>query len=147
MIVGLPGTGIGGLFYLGMALLMPLREIAVTLKGRSSVARWRFIGLNLVLVAGILACLWAFMWGVKALLGWIGLDQPGGLLTASRSGAELARDTTTFFAAAAWASALSLGALIVLVHALRLTVARHARVRQTPGTLPPPLSHAGGTTS
>ncbi len=142
MIVGLPGTGIGGLFYLGMALFMPVWELLQVLRGRSTLARWRFIGLNLLLVAGVLACLWLFMWGVKSLLVFTGLDLSSGLLGASRNGAAIARDTTAFFAGAAWASAMSLAALVVLVHVLRLTVARRAIVRTIPGSLPPPRKRA-----
>ena len=38
---GLPGTGLGGLFYLLLAFWMPFAELPRTLRGRSSRARWR----------------------------------------------------------------------------------------------------------
>ena len=38
---GLPGTGIGGLFYILLALWMPVAELHATVRGRSSLARWR----------------------------------------------------------------------------------------------------------
>ena len=38
---GLPGTGLGGLFYILLALWMPLAELYRTARGRSSPDRWR----------------------------------------------------------------------------------------------------------
>jgi hypothetical protein len=52
---GLPGTGLGGLFYLLLAFWMPLAELPRTLRGRSSRARWRRIGTQFALACGIVA--------------------------------------------------------------------------------------------
>jgi hypothetical protein len=41
MTVGLPGTGIGGLFYLINALAMPVVEIIRNLRGRRETGGWR----------------------------------------------------------------------------------------------------------
>lgn len=65
MTVGLPGTGIGGLFYLLTAFLMPVRELWLTLRGRSSVKRWRVVVLQVVLAGGIIGGLWATTWGLN----------------------------------------------------------------------------------
>ena len=46
MIMGIPGTGIGGLFYLFAALLMPIIELVQTARGRSSKSRWCEVGLQ-----------------------------------------------------------------------------------------------------
>jgi hypothetical protein len=40
---GIPGTGMATLFYLVSAVVMPLRELVLTLQGRSSWARWRLV--------------------------------------------------------------------------------------------------------
>lgn len=58
MTAGLPGTGIGGVFYLISALLMPLFELVLTLRGKSSFARWRLVIRQLVMAAGILGGMW-----------------------------------------------------------------------------------------
>lgn len=50
---GLPGTGLGGLFYLVLAFAMPLVELPRTLRGRSSRARWHRIGSQVALAGGI----------------------------------------------------------------------------------------------
>lgn len=124
MVVGLPGTGIGGLFYLFMAFWMPFHELYRLARGRSSIERWRFIALNWLVVGGILACLWVTMLVMKSVLIMTGLDKPRGVLEKSGLVAGLANETNVFFASAGWASAMSLVALVVIVHILRLTVGR-----------------------
>ena len=68
MNVGLPGTGIGGLFYLLTALLMPVVELTLTLRGRSSVTRWQIVLRQVTLALGVLRGLWATAWCLKHLL-------------------------------------------------------------------------------
>ena len=58
MIPGLPSTGIGGLFYLLMAVLLPLREVGHWLSGKVRRPRWGFIAVTLGLVAAIIASIW-----------------------------------------------------------------------------------------
>ncbi len=58
MTAGLPGTGIGGVFYLISALLMPVNELVLTLRGRSSLARWRQVLRQLTMSAAIVGGMW-----------------------------------------------------------------------------------------
>jgi hypothetical protein len=58
MFAGLPGTGIGGIFYLLLTLWMPIHELYLTFTGRSSLARWRFIGVRWCLFAAVLGVMW-----------------------------------------------------------------------------------------
>jgi len=58
MTAGLPGTGIGGVFYLLSTLLMPIIEIIMTIRGKSSVARWMFVLRQLAMGATILGGMW-----------------------------------------------------------------------------------------
>jgi len=44
MSAGLPGLGLGGLFFIISALLAPVPELWKTLRGRSGLAAWRVIG-------------------------------------------------------------------------------------------------------
>jgi hypothetical protein len=53
MFAGLPGIGVGTLFYVLMALWMPVREIGALARGRSSWARWRLIGTQFCFAMGI----------------------------------------------------------------------------------------------
>lgn len=67
MNVGLPGTGLAGLFYLLAALWMPCHELGRTLRGERDPARWRVALTQAGLAAGILAAIVATAW-VSALL-------------------------------------------------------------------------------
>jgi hypothetical protein len=57
MIAGLPITGIGGIFYLLLALAMPFIEFYRLCAGRSTRAAWRTIALQLLIQTGVLVSL------------------------------------------------------------------------------------------
>ncbi|MEO7457586.1 MAG: hypothetical protein ABIY52_15095 [Gemmatimonadaceae bacterium] len=67
MTAGLPGVGIGGIFYLASALLMPFHSLAAVLRGRPDEARWPLALRQAALAALILGALW--LTGLA--LGWI----------------------------------------------------------------------------
>jgi len=69
MNVGLPGTGLGGLFYFFSVILMFLIEIYLTLRGRSNFKRWRFVSKNLALMACMVGVLYGALWLVRLFLG------------------------------------------------------------------------------
>jgi hypothetical protein len=52
---GLPGLGLGGLFFLLLALLAPFVELIRTMRGRSSVAAWRAVGRQFALALTMVA--------------------------------------------------------------------------------------------
>jgi len=60
--VGLPGTGIGGLFYLLAALLLPLVELSRTVRGRGSLRRWGLVMRQAMIALGIILAIWATTW-------------------------------------------------------------------------------------
>lgn len=68
MSVGLPGTGVGGLFYLASALCMPFREAFRAVAGRSD-ARSRSLVLRQTLIAlGVLGGIWLAGWLIGLVL-------------------------------------------------------------------------------
>jgi hypothetical protein len=67
MTAGLPGVGIGGIFYLASAIMMPMRSLVATVTGRAHEARWRVALQQAGIAAGILVVLWA----TGLALGWI----------------------------------------------------------------------------
>ncbi len=71
MVVGLPGTGIGGLFYILLAFMMPVREafLLVTGKGRS-LLRWAGIAYQTVNATGIVLGLWGLGWLLNQMVRW-----------------------------------------------------------------------------
>jgi hypothetical protein len=64
---GLPGLGIGGLFYLISALAMPL--IALTRQLRGEPARWCLALRQAAMAAGILSSIALVFWVLDAVLG------------------------------------------------------------------------------
>ena len=62
MTAGLPGAGIGGIFYLASALLMPVRELWCFVRDPRAPRRWGVALRQASLAGGILAALWATGW-------------------------------------------------------------------------------------
>lgn len=74
MNAGLPGTGLGGLFYIVSAIFMPLHR---TFRGGGHSGRtWRRVAAQLGIALGILAGLFATGWG----LGLVLRSNPAGLV-------------------------------------------------------------------
>ena len=67
MTVGLPGVGLGGVFYLLSAVLMPVRE-AVRFAKRTETRRARLVVRQSALAGGILVALWATGWALGHLI-------------------------------------------------------------------------------
>ncbi len=123
MTVGIPGTGLGGLFYFLLVAFMPFRELYLTARRRSSFARWRSVGFHLLVLAGMLGVLWAEAWLLERALDVFRLGGSGGAHPAR----EMLLKTGQL---AAIASLAVLGALLAAVAALRFTpLARAARQR------------------
>jgi len=62
---GLPGTGIGGLFYILVALLMPLCEIRRRLKGEAP-GRGTLVAKQFAIALGVVAATTGVFWGLDA---------------------------------------------------------------------------------
>lgn len=58
MTAGLPGAGIGGLFYLASTLLLPARSLLRRLRGEPDAVTWRQQVHSLAIAAGIIGGLW-----------------------------------------------------------------------------------------
>src|SRR2546425_12883876 len=65
MTAGVPGTGIGGLFYLVAALLLPLRGLMLRMRGAR--VPWTTLFRQMRLAVGVFLGIWATGW----LLGFI----------------------------------------------------------------------------
>lgn len=62
MTVGLPGAGIGGLFYLASTLLLPIRSVWRRLRGRPDPVTSRQITHSVSIALGIIGSLWFVGW-------------------------------------------------------------------------------------
>lgn len=121
MTAGLPGTGIGGVFYLLSALLMPLVELVKTLRGQSSWRRWVLVIRQLALASGIVAGMW--MLGI--LLGLLLEAQPDVDIVSivnTEVAVQLERvaKINVFHIAPVIMSMLTLTFIIMMTHVLRL---------------------------
>ena len=120
MVVGVPGAGINGLFYLLLSAVMPLEELPRTLRGRSSIARWKAIAYLVGLAAGVVLTLWGEYWVFERAIGlfqkrFIGVPWVRGAAIAARGLAP----------ALLVAPFLVLGAVVLAV--LGLSLARRLR--------------------
>lgn len=117
MLIGMPGTGMGGLLYLCMAAWMPVHELWRLARGRSSPRRWAFIAHSWLVVGGSLACLWTAIVSYKAVLSMIASRAPrGGLGGGGDPVAVLGGATNVALASAAWTSGIALVLVVLLVH-------------------------------
>lgn len=130
MVVGLPISGIGGLFYLLMALWMPVREFALLLQGRSSLARWGFIGRQLALFSGVVVGIW----GQCALTAYLlpdlskKADEATGMAALNEAAAG---QTLGLVAGSTVLAATTLASVALVVYAGSLSLHLRARLRGT----------------
>jgi Flp pilus assembly protein TadD len=119
VIVGLPGTGIGGLFYLLSALALPLREASRRVRDRTQSIAWRVVAGQTAIAGGILAGIWVTGLLLGAVLGAVRSPMTPGV--GSHSGSVLR--TATFLL-----SFGTLAAVLLLVELLRLCLHRRTRL-------------------
>jgi hypothetical protein len=81
MTAGLPGVGIGGMFYLVSALLMPFRSLVATFAGRD--ARWPLARRQALIALGVLGSIWATGWVIGWLIALFSPDPVAGTLSTS----------------------------------------------------------------
>jgi hypothetical protein len=122
MTAGLPGTGIGGIFYLLLAVYMPVCEFFKTLQGKTTLKRWEGVTLQLLFVAGILTTMWSEIWLLNQGLLWLRKNYHMNLLPID--GKFSFTQTGSMAYASAMASFISLTFVLAIVCVLRLFVSR-----------------------
>lgn len=121
MTVGVPGTGIGGMFYLVSALAMPLRQAYRALRRRPSSGKWRVVAGQTAMTGGILAAIWVTGWLIGiAITASARIVVPPHLLAGAHPGNVLRT-------AALVLSAATLATVLLGVELLRLWVHRRSR--------------------
>lgn len=129
MTAGLPGTGIGGVFYLLSALFMPFIELVFTLRGKSSIARWMLVARQLLMAAGILGGMWFI--GAAAGLSFdlfvAGAPEPGLARDLHSHIAQTAFRVNIFHIAPVVMSIATLAVILTATHVLRFFIRPLAR--------------------
>jgi hypothetical protein len=89
MSAGLPGFGLGGIFFILSALLAPVFELPRTLRGRSSRARWGRIAGHLALALAMIVALEVALEMLVTALG-IGVSHAGHDAATGQAGSHAA---------------------------------------------------------
>ena len=116
MTAGLPGTGIGGLYYLLLVLLMPVREIFLSFRGQSSWPRWRVVGLLILIVTGMVAALRAQIWFIS----WVFSQLETHHMVSSQVRISTIQTISIPLTMAAWITFAVLAMVIIGMYILRL---------------------------
>jgi hypothetical protein len=125
MFAGLPGIGLGTLFYVLMALGMPFVELVKVAQGTSSLARWKRIARQLLHAFGIVL---SIIMAERVLLYLLGQAGPETLNPARMLHQGLSNHAPqSILAAPMTASLLLLAGVLVIVEILRLVGSFRAR--------------------
>jgi len=128
MFAGLPGLGVGTLFYVVIAIWMPLRELDHVLRGTSSLARWRLILRQLFNAGGIVLTVMA---AERALMWALGAGGPQPFSPARVLHGELdSWSPGSLIAAPIAASLIMLAGVMLFVEILRVVVAWRGRLTE-----------------
>ena len=132
MFAGLPGIGVGTLFYVLMAFWMPLRELPRLVQGKSSLSAWAMILRQLFHAAGIIVTV---MIAERVLIALLDRDHPRALGPAQLIYGELTVHASgSLFAAPITASLLLLAGVLLSVEILRVVIdKRDTEESLTPG--------------
>lgn len=131
MFAGLPGIGVGTLFYVLAVLWMPVHEMGRVARGTSSVVRWRRILQQWVYALSIIA---SIALADRVMLWALGGYTPGSVGPAHLLHGELGvRAPHSALAAPITASVILLAAVLLTVEVFRLR--QHLAQRRTRRTL------------
>jgi hypothetical protein len=125
MFAGLPGIGVGTLFYVLTALWMPFRELIAVVRRQSCVARWQLVASQFCFAISIVASVGVADRVLALLLGGqkITSISPARLINESFA----AQAPASLWAAPIVASLLLLAGVMAVVEVLRLWVCFRAR--------------------
>jgi len=116
---GLPGTGIGGLFYLLSAIWMPFYEVGRVSMGRGR-RSWRMVTTQFALATGILAGIWLTGWLIGAVVVMNVMGVTVGQLTNQAGAVGTVVNVVRMVAICGPLALLAL--VLLMVHLLRLVV-------------------------
>lgn len=116
MIAGIPGTGIGGIYYILLALMMPVKETCRLCVRRSSTERWLQVAAQTGNALGILISAWLTGWLLIRTFDLLKLYGLGSQSQAMNTITNI-MSVSTFHIAL-----VVLGSVILSVHILRLLI-------------------------
>lgn len=130
----MPGIGLGGLFFVLSALVMLILEVVLTVRGRSSLRRWRLVAYQSGIAAGIVLSTVGMLWLLDLLLlgavRGMGGEAAGTTIGAATSGEGAVPEAVLALPVSA---APILGTLVLLCLVLCLSEVLRWVVRRPPG--------------
>jgi hypothetical protein len=131
--VGMPGAGISGLFYLFAVLLMPVRACWLALRGQPlGASGWRVIVRHWSIVIAIVAALWLTAVGLGLIAGQV----PGNAGGATSAGGEPRSEPLSGLVVRPETWLLGLAALAALLLLVEILSAVERRARPKGSSLP-----------
>jgi hypothetical protein len=129
MFAGLPGIGVGTLFYVLMAFWMPIRELGRVAQGTSTIENWKLILRQMFYATGIIVTV---IFAEKLMLWVLGDRNIKPLSPATWVHGELgAHASGSILAAPIMASLLLLAGVLLFVEVMRLATRRPPRAEST----------------
>ena len=128
MFAGLPGVGVGTLFYILIAFYMPFRELPRVFNGTSSIENWRLILRQMFYAVGIIVTV---MFAEKVMLWVLGDKQIKPFSPATWVHSELGTHAGgSILAAPIMASILLLAGVLMSVELLRAVMMLKSNLRK-----------------
>jgi hypothetical protein len=129
MNIGLPGTGIGALFYVLLVLAMPVRELWVR-RARPHLRRsWGFIARQIGMALGMLSVFWVEMHLITSSLQRAGLRPATTTVAGGPAHAGIGSYLSDQASRSAIASLTMMFALLAVIHAVAWVGVLRARSR------------------
>jgi fucose permease len=129
MTAGLPGTGVGGLFYMVSGLLMPFRETYRALRGKSDRRSRRLVAYQTVMALGVVAGIWVTGWLLGLIISWA----PAVAAAVHGTSHVATHASNVVRAMAFFIGFATLALVLVAVQVARVVNACRVRIRHQPG--------------
>jgi hypothetical protein len=130
MFAGLPGIGVGTLFYVLMAFWMPVRELPRVFQGTSSVTTWKIILRQMFYAVSIIVTV---MFAERVLMAVLGVSSVKPFSPATWLHSELGTHASgSILAAPIMASVLLLATVLIVVELLRVVTNALSEREQKP---------------
>lgn len=140
MFAGLPGVGVGTLFYILIAFYMPFRELPRIFKGTSSIENWRLILRQMFYAIGIIVTV---MFAEKVMLWVLGDKVIKPFSPATWMHSELgAHASGSILAAPIMASVLLLAGVLMSIELLRAVMMLKGNLRKPAAIEQPEINPA-----
>ncbi len=133
MTAGLPGTGVGGLFYMLCGIVMPFREAYRAVRGKSDARSRRLVAYQTLMALGVVAGIWATGWLLGLMINWA----PTAAAAAHGAGHVATHASNVVRLMAFFVAFATLAFVLAAVQVARVVNACRVRVRREPAARGP----------